>query len=150
MGLEVGGSLRARSGAPLNPVTGGDTNEELSNNDRPFIAPGVALPRNSFRNRAVVNNDLRVLKNFRLKEKMRLQFSTEFFNLFNLDNVIFANANGSLLTGGVYGLGIDTAGRGVAVDPRFMRLRLADGTYDRNNSQSGTPLQVQFGLRLFF
>jgi len=29
-------------------------------------------------------------------------------------------------------------------------LRLPDGTYDRNNSQSGTPLQVQFGLRFFF
>ncbi len=150
MGIELGGSVRARSGLPVNPVTGGDTNEEFGNNDRPFSAPGVPLVRNSFRNRKVVNNDLRVMKNFRLNDRMRVQFSTEFFNLLNRDNVVFSGPNGNFLAGGVYGLGIDAAGRQVGVDPRFMRLRLPDGTYDRNNQQSGTPLQVQFGLRFFF
>jgi hypothetical protein len=31
-----------------------------------------------------------------------------------------------------------------------MRLRLADGTYDRNNQQIGNPRQIQFALRYFF
>lgn len=150
LGFEIGVSVRARGGQVVNPVTGGDQNEEFGNNDRPFIAPGVALKRNSFRNRAVVNNDLRVMKSFRINERTKLQFSTEFFNLLDIDNVIFSGANGSISTGGVYGVGIDTAGRAVPVDPRFLRLKLANGSYDRNNSQSGTPLQVQFGLRLFF
>jgi hypothetical protein len=149
-GFEIGASLRARSGQVINPVTGADTNEELGSNDRPYTAPGVPLKRNSFRNRGVVNNDLRVMKSFRLGERFRLQFSTEFFNLLNLDNVVFNGANGSILTGGVYGPGLQPNGQVAAIDPRFMRLKLADGSYDRNNSQAGTPLQVQFGLRLFF
>lgn len=150
LGFEIGGSLRARSGQVINPVTGADSNEELNSNDRPFTSPGTPLKRNSFRNRGVVNNDLRVMKNFKLTERYRLQFSTEFFNLMNLDNVIFNGANGSILTGGIYGAGLQPNGQVAPIDPRFMRLKLADGSYDRNNSQAGTPLQVQFGLRLFF
>ena len=151
LGFEISGILRYRSGLPINPVTGADSNEEFGNNDRPFKAPGVPFERNSFRNRGVVNDDLRILKNFKLGgDTRRLQFSAEFFNLFNIDNVVYAGANGSNLSGGVYGLGIGTNGQPVAVDPRFMRLRLADGTYDRNNSQVGNPLQVQLGLRFFF
>ena len=150
LGFEVGGAFRVRSGFPVNPTTGADTNEEISTNDRPMSAPGVRLERNSFRNRAVVGNDVRVMKNFRLgNDVRRLQFSVEFFNLLNLDNVVYSGVNGGLF-GGTYGPGINTQGQPVAVDPRFLRLRLADGTYDRTNSQSGTPLQVQFGLRFFF
>ncbi|MEZ5355193.1 MAG: carboxypeptidase regulatory-like domain-containing protein [Bryobacteraceae bacterium] len=150
-GFDVSGIFRARSGLPINPTTGSDSNEEFSNNDRPLSAPGVRLERNSFRNRAVYNDDLRILKNFPLGgDTRRLQFSVEFFNLFNLDNVVYSGSNGGLF-GGVYGAGIDArTGQAVAVDPRFQRLRLPDGSYDRSNAQVGNPLQVQFGLRLFF
>jgi hypothetical protein len=41
-------------------------------------------------------------------------------------------------------------GQVAVVDPRFMRLKQADGTYDRTNAQQGTPLQLQLGLRFFF
>jgi len=149
-GFEVSGIVRARSGVPVNPTTGADSNEEFGTNDRAFSAPGVPFERNSFRNRAVVNNDLRVLKNFPIKgERMRLQFSAEFFNLLNLDNVIYSGPNGGLF-GGVYGVGINTQGQTVPQDPRFLRLRLPDGRYDPANAQSGTPFQAQFGLRFFF
>jgi len=160
MGFEVSGILRARSGIPINPLTGTDANEEFSNNDRPFVSPGVPMQRNSFRNRGVVtNNDLRILKSFRLRgERLRLQFSAEMFNLLNFDNVVFDRDNGGgvnagatgIFGSGVYGLGIDANGNPVARDPRFMRLRLADGRYDPNNSQVGSPFQAQFGVRLFF
>jgi hypothetical protein len=151
LGFDVSGIFRARSGLPVNPTTGADTNEEFSNNDRPMSAPGVRLERNSFRNRGVYNNDLRVLKNFRLRSDVRkLQFSVEFFNLLDIDNVVFSGTNGGLF-GGVYGPGIDArTGAQVAPDPRFLRLRLPDGSYDRNNAQVGSPLQVQLGLRFFF
>jgi len=145
---------RARGGLPVNPTTGTDNNEEFGTNDRPFSAPGVPIERNSFRNRKVINNDMRVMKNFRIggSDVRRLQFSVEFFNLLNLNNVVFAGANGGLF-GAVYGNGIQAVAgqlQTLPVDPRFLRLRMPDGTYDRNNVQSGTPLQVQFGLRCFF
>lgn len=159
-GFELSGILRARSGLPITAITGTDTNEELSNNDRPFVAPGVPMQRNSFRNRGVVtNNDLRILKNFNVHgERFRLQFSAEMFNVLNLDNVVYDRDNGGginpgasgIFGTGVYGLGIDTNGNAVPRDPRFMRLRLDNGRYDPNNSQLGSPFQAQFGVRLFF
>jgi hypothetical protein len=150
LGFEVSGSVRARSGLPINPVTGADNNEEFSNNDRPFSAPGVSFERNSFRNRKVISNDLRVLKNFPFGDRMRLQFSAELFNLLNLDNVVFSGTAGSIFTGGIYGNGLNAAGQPAPVDSRFMLLRNADGTYNRQNAQVGSPLQAQFGLRFFF
>lgn len=149
LGIDVSGIFRARSGLPVNPTTGADNNEEFGNNDRPYSAAGVPLERNSFRNRAVYWNDLRVLKSFKFGDVKKLQFSAEFFNLFNIDNVVFSGANGGLF-GGVYGPGLQSNGQTAVIDPRFLRLKLADGSYDRNNAQTGTPLQVQFGLRFFF
>ncbi|MCS7024516.1 MAG: TonB-dependent receptor [Bryobacteraceae bacterium] len=145
-GFEVGGIFRSRSGLPMNPRTGADTNGDASANDRPYSAPGVVFKRNSFRNRGVVNNDLRILKNFRLgNDVRRLQLSAEMFNLFNIDNVTF-NANGA-----IYGLGIGTNGQPVAVDPRFQSLRRPDGSYDPNTTQQvGNPFQLQLGIRFFF
>ena len=145
-GFEMSGIFRARSGLPIDAKTGGDANEDLKSNDRPLTAAGVPILRNDFRNRSIKIVDLRVLKNIPLgSERTRLQFSAEFFNLLDVDNVVFAGANSS-----VYGLGLGTDGNPAAVDPRFMRLRLGTGGYDPTNQQIGSPLQVQFGLRLFF
>jgi hypothetical protein len=74
-----------------------------------------------------------------------LEFSTEMFNLFNFNNVVYDRTNL------IYGPGID-AGTGATVAPRatFLQLRLADGRFDPVNNQLGTPFQAQFGLRFFF
>lgn len=145
-GFEVSGLVRFRTGLPLDARTGGDTNEDLQTNDRPLLSPGVYMPRNFFRNRNLVNNDLRVLKSFNLKgDSMRLQFSAEFFNVFNADNVNY-NANAR-----VFGLGITTAGAAAPVDARFMRLLDNVGNYNAPTTQQlGNPFQAQFGIRLFF
>ena len=78
---------------------------------------------------------------------LRIELSAEFFNLFNLDNVVFASSFGD----DAYGLGID-AKSGATIPPRsdFMRLRLEDGPYDTRNRQIGGPFQAQFGARFFF
>jgi len=102
LGIELSGILRARSGLALNARTGGDDNQDLFSTDRPYSARGVVFERNGFRNRSVVNNDLRVLKSFKVGgDTRRLQFSAEFFNLFDLDNVLYSG------NAGIYGAGID-------------------------------------------
>lgn len=146
-GFEISGLVKARSGLPLNPRAGTDINEDLSaaTVDRPYSAPGVPMLRNSFRNRSIATADLRLLKSFNLgSERLRVQLSAEMFNLFNADNVVYgSNAQ-------IYGAGIGANGQTLPVDPRFMRLRRPDGSYDTNNQQVGSPFQAQFGIRFFF
>jgi outer membrane receptor protein involved in Fe transport len=145
-GFEVSGTLNARSGLPLNAIAGSDTDGNATNNDRPYSAVGVPFLRNAFRNRGVVNNNIRLLKNFSFRERYRVQLSAEFFNLLNLDNVVYAGqAN-------IYGLGINpTTGAPAPVDSRFMLLRNASGDYNQpTTSQTGNPFQAQFGVRFYF
>ncbi|MCU0245181.1 MAG: hypothetical protein MUC42_01320, partial [Bryobacter sp.] len=145
-GFEVGGIIRYRSGLPMNPRTGNDENQDNNFTDRPTIAPGVTMARNSFRNRSFTTTDLRVMKNFGVGEGKKIQFSVEFFNLFNADNVAFVNTS----VNAIYGPGLLPNGTTAPVDPRFQRLRLPDGRYDPVNQQVGSPLQVQGALRFFF
>lgn len=145
-GFQVAGIFRARTGLPMDSITGADTDGDGNSfGDRPYSAPGVPFQRNQFRNRGFRNVDLRVLKDIRLSDTVKFQFSTELFNLFNFENVVYGgNTN-------VYGLGIDPATGGVlAPGSGFQRLRNDDGTYNTQNVQLGTPLQAQFGLRLIF
>jgi hypothetical protein len=145
-GFQASGIFRARTGLPFNAIANSDLNgDNVAFTDRPFSAPGVSFGRNAFRNRSFRNVDFRVLKDFRITENAKVQFSAELFNLFNFENVIFAgNTN-------VYGPGISAAtGAVVPADSRFMRLRNDDGSFNLQNQQLGTPLQAQFGLRFIF
>lgn len=142
--MEIAPVFRYNSGQPIDPGAGSDVNGDTSTSDRAFQAVGLPFKRNAFRNRGFKTMDLRFLKTFALGEKAKLQFSTEMFNLMNFDNVVYAGGN---LT---YGPGITAAGAIQAPNAAFMRLKLADGTYDRTNNQLGNPFQAQFGLRLMF
>lgn len=144
-GFVTSSILRMQSGRPIDPSAGTDANEDRGGPDRPYAAPGVPFRRNSFRNMATATVDLRVLKGINLwNETSKLQFSVEFFNLFNNDNVTFSGTNS------LYGLGIDPAtGNVLAPNPIFRRLRLANGKYDTSNVP-GAPFQAQVGLRLMF
>jgi hypothetical protein len=144
-GFVVSGTFSARSALPLNARTGADTNGDTYNTDRALKAPGTFFARNSFRNRATYGDNLRILKDFRLgSETRKVELSAEFFNLFNIDNVLYG-ANG-----GIYGLGINSSGAAVAIDSRFQLLKTSDGKYSTQNTQLGFPFQAQFGARFFF
>lgn len=143
-GITLSGTIRARSGFPIDPLVGSDLNQDGSNTDRAYVSPGKEFQRNSFRNFMYKDVDLRFLKSFKFGEKRVLEFSTEMFNLFNWDNVVIAGRNLN------YGPGIDSSGNTVAPLATFRRLKLADGTYDTVNTQVGTPFQAQFGLRFMF
>jgi hypothetical protein len=145
-GIELSGVFRAVSGRPIDPRTGADTNEDLASNDRAYQAPGVPFRRNSFRDRAISNVDLRFLKKIPLpSERFKLEFSCEMFNLFDFDNVVYSGNNT------VYGLGVDPAtGNVIPPQATWLRLRLPDGSYDPQNIQVGNPFQAQLGFRLIF
>jgi hypothetical protein len=148
--IELAPTYRFNSGRPIDPRAGSDLNGDASGGtvDRAYRAVGTPFKRNSFRNRDFNAVDLRFLKSFVVRDRYRVQFSTEMFNLLNNDNVIFgAPGNVNNL---IYGPGITATGAVEAPRATFMRLKLADGSYDRNNSQVGTPFQAQFGLRLIF
>jgi hypothetical protein len=153
-GLEATSLFRYRSGAPIDATTGADTSELLSGSrgNRPLERPGLPFLRNSFRNRDFKTIDARLLKSFPVAERARLQFSAEVFNLFNFDNVQFLSS--SLLLDNPafqFGPGILPNGQTAPVNPGFLRLRTAGGDYDPTTTgQQGTPLQVQFGIRLLF
>lgn len=155
-GITVSASFRVHSGFPLDASAGSDLNGDgnynaagspatLGTSDRPYSAPGVSFRRNAYRNRAFKDVDLRFLKAWKFGERTRVEFSTEMFNLFNWDNVVYDRANL------IYGPGIDAAtGNAVAARSTFLQLRLANGRFDPTNNQVGTPFQAQFGLRLYF
>ncbi len=145
--LTASAIFRGASGPPLNPAAGLDLNGDRFASDRGLQSPGRYLSRNSFRNRAMRNVDVRVLREFPLSEKTRLEISLELFNALGLDNVEYGGFNR------IYGPGLDlSTGVPVGPSPSFGRLRSSDGSYDRNNTQVlGTgPFQIQLGARLHF
>ncbi len=142
-GLSLSAILRASSAPPLNPVVGTDLNGDRFAFDRSMEVPGRFSGRNSFRNRAMRNVDMRVLRRFALAGESRLELSFELFYAFNLDNVEYGAFNA------IYGPGVSLA---TGPAPSFRRLRGEDGAYDRNNTQvfGIGPLQAQIGIRLHF
>src|SRR5260370_3525792 len=135
--MEVSGIYHFRSGQPIDPAAGSDVNKDGSNSDRALQAPGMLFPRNSFRNTAFNDFDLRFLKTFKLGERAKLQFSTEMFNLFNFSNVLIAGRNLN------YGPGINAQGQSVAALATFRQLKLPTGQFDPVNTQVGFPFQAQ-------
>lgn len=145
-GIEITGIVRARTGYPFTPITGGDTSELLGGSNRPLSAPGVFYKRNSFRNLDYKSVDLRVMKAFTFRDRYRAEFSAEMFNLFNFDNLAYTNQ------GYIYGIGIQTNGQAAPVDARFKQLvDPSTGKLNTNTSQQqGGPFQAQIGVRFIF
>lgn len=91
-GFEVSSAIRLTSGRPVNAIVNSDLNGDGLFNDRPYLVPGVELPRNYYRNRNIYDVDLRVQKGFSFGENRRLIFSSEFFNILNLSNIQIAGS----------------------------------------------------------
>jgi hypothetical protein len=161
-GFTVSSLGRFRSGRPLDARAGFDVNEDTINNDRPFIAPGVPMPRNAFRDRPVYNFDMRLTKAFKFGERYRAEVTADFFNVFNFDNVVYGTG-----VSRTYGIGISQlTGAAPTVDSRFQQLynpancspTLSTGAVNTSFNQScyntvntpGAPFQMQIGVRFQF
>lgn len=128
--------------------TSGDLNQDAGNfNDRPYSAPGVSFKRNAFRNRPFKNVDLRIQRNFRLRERFEISPSFEVFNLFDFQNIQYASTTATNY--GNPGVNEKTGEVLAPSNPTFLKLRDANGNLLLTNSP-GAPLQIQLGLRLTF
>lgn len=125
-GWQLSGILTATSGLPFTPVSGRDNSLTAIGNDRPNVLGNPVLPTDRSRNQVVakyfdtsrfaanqpgqfgntgrnsligpglVNLDAGLFKNIPIRERMHLEFRTEFFNTLNHAN--FSNPNASLIS----------------------------------------------------
>lgn len=162
LGFQIGATGRFRSGVPVDATvssvtsglftltgsTSGDLNGDRGNfSDRPYIAPGVSMKRNSYRNLPNYNFDLRIQRDFRFGERYRLSPTFEVFNLFKFDNIEYA---GTAVTNyGNPGVNERTGEVLAPTNTNFLRTRNANGDYLLGN-RVGAPLQMQFGIRFDF
>jgi hypothetical protein len=88
--------------------------------------------------------DFSLFKNFNFTERVRLQFRSEFFNLFNTPQ--FGRPNAALLTGGGY-LPVAGTGGSVTYPNQALQGRTGPGQI---TSLVAPMRQIQLGLKLIF
>ena len=90
-GFTVSTLFFARTGIPVKAVTSLDLqNDGNSVNDVPILN-GRVVPRNSIRQPGFLDWDIRLLKEFKIGERMRVDFSIEGFNLTRATNKYFTS-----------------------------------------------------------
>jgi len=150
-GVDVSSNIRLRSGSPLNAVVGLDLNGDgNSGNERPYLVPGVELPRNYYRNRPIYDMDVRIQKWIRLGETGKLTFSGEIFNVLDRTNmqVFQTTSTGS---GTLYCVpGSPRCGLDGITNSNFLQVNNPNGSINLLNNPGSQPFQVQIGARVTF
>ena len=122
--------FRANSGHPFNLLAGFDLNQDRHDTtDRP-----VGAPRNAGRGPAFFTVDVRLGREFAFRERTRLRFTAEAFNLLNHQN--FATVNN--IVGNLAGP-FDVTGRNDRAPNQPLGF-----------TSSNDPRRFQLGLRLSF
>ena len=134
---------------PINSTVGSDLNGDSINNDRPFIVPGVELPRNYFRNRPVYDVDLRVQKSIKFGESKKLVLFTEFFNIFNLSNTQIAGGQTNYCSSTPAGQP-NRCGLDGITNTSFLQVRNASDQIIVSNNPGSQVFQMQMGARFQF
>ncbi len=170
-GVEVSSSIRLRSGNPINAIVGSDLNGDGNTNERPYLVPGVELPRNYYRNRSLYDVDLRIQKSFSFGETRKLTFSGELFNVLNRANIQIAQSNtntavqycrnGVEQPGQAAAAALSRCGLDGITSSNFLQIRdtrkLVNGVANANygkilttNNPGSQVFQVQLGARFYF
>ncbi len=149
-GFEVSSAIRLRSGRPVDAIIDQDVNNDGTNfPDRPYLAPGIPIERNAFRDRPIYDVDLRVQKGFNFDERKRLILTAEFFNVFNLANIQINNPDNNnnrrfcLARNEACGLNGPT-------NPNFLQIRDGNGNFILGNALGSPIFQSQLGVRFEF
>lgn len=167
--FEVSSALRLVSGSPIGATAGSDLNQDRTNNDRPYMAPGVPYLRNSYTNRAQTFVDLRVQKSIKITESKQVKLSAELFNLFNSMNLTYSgttvtnfcqplptslNPTNSTTINATCGipsfLGASQSANGWTNNANFLHLRDAATGVLLTTNNAGTPFEAQFTFKFIF
>lgn len=167
--FEVSSALRFQSGVPVNSTVGSDVNKDGTNNDRPYLAVGVPMTRNAFRNLSQKYVDLRVQKGIKLTETKQIKLSAEMFNLFNFMNLQYSGSNvtnfcqSQTIVNGTTTTTIavpttcgipsfQAAGKTGFWVPNsaFLTLRDSTGALRVNANSVGVPFEAQFSFKFIF
>jgi hypothetical protein len=92
------------------------------------------LGNNSFRLPMTWTTDMRIAKNFSIREKYKVELLTDFFNVANKQNVMSVNTTGYIISG-----------NNLNFNPTFGTV-----TGVNNSNFLYTPRQIQLGARIKF
>jgi hypothetical protein len=160
-GWQVAPIYSSQSGLPYSLVTSG-TPPKLTVGGVTYSALGAGvngsngrkgidqIGRNTFRQKRLINMDLRLSKNVQFGERYRVELMAEAFNIFNHQNVTSVSNTGySISTTG----SVTSAGSNVPCSAAAPCLSYNSSFGSVTNSNSNiayTPRQLQIGFRFFF
>jgi hypothetical protein len=129
-GWKFGAISTLGSGRPLDAQTTNDPNRDANfQNDR---TPG--LGRNVFRGFGYNSHDFRITRVFRIQERSRIEFLTEFFNVFNHPNFLFGRDDDGYFR----------------THSTFATNRFSLTSNFPTPNQAFNPRQIQFALKYLF
>jgi hypothetical protein len=132
-GLMAGAILFARTGAPYTPVIGFDTQNDANDDNDRAIIDGHVAGRNSYRQPAFFDLDMRLMKAFHVGEGREIELIAEVFNVTRAKNLNFGPDSVSLY--GTPAQPVATAGL-----PLFAP----------STARFGGARQLQLGMRVVF
>jgi hypothetical protein len=132
-GFAVSGILLARSGIPYTAVIGSDRQRDANDNNDRAIIDGRMVGRNTFRQPAFFNLDLRLMKVFSLAGATELQLLVDVLNATRASNKNLGNDGVSEF--------------GTPDDPIATAGQML---YAPSTARFGGPRQVQLGVRVLF
>ncbi len=142
-GFTISSLLLAHTGSPGRYVLGTDLNNDGNkDNDRPVIN-GILVSRASTRYESFFDWDMRLIKEFRIGERLRLGLSIEGYNLTRANNKTF-NGDGDSFFGKPTATANPTTGYFYATNTAGIPLN-SPGT-----DRFGGPRQGQVGVRVTF
>jgi len=132
-GFTAGAILFARTGLPYTPIIGFDTQNDANDENDRAVINGRVVGRNSFRQPAFFDLDLRLLKAFRIGEGRQVELIAEVFNVTRAKNLNF---------------GVDAVSPfGTAAQPV---ATAGQPLFAPSTARFGGPRQVQLGMRVVF
>jgi hypothetical protein len=145
LGFQIGTIGEWRTGGPFSAFTNVDSNGDGQFTDKPIIG-GIPLLRNAFRQPNIFNQNVRLSRNFKIREGHQVALIFEMFNVWNTENLSFGvstNESTTSALGSRWGLGQTPLST-------FRTFYLPNGTFNRAGVDVGVPFQLQVAAKYAF